>query len=343
MSRDYKTFFLRIAALGAAACSSVYAVDSGSSGGSVAEARPAARSPYTVELIGEDGRVLDTYASRGRSYVLGMHGNRYSIRVKNPTARRVEAVISVDGLDVIDGENADFTGKRGYVVPAWGELVVDGFRTSTTQVAAFRFSAVADSYAERKGKGRNVGVIGVAIFAEKEDPQIIMPQPQTDNRRFDDVGGDAEESEGGFRGAPPADKPSAKSEAAPPPTATAPSGGSVGHAGGGGKGAEAAPRTRTATRDSDESGEMCCGPMKRQRPGLGTQFGEQRWSAVDFTRFVRSNPKVPVAMAELRYNDAEGLSALGIRIQPAPDEDELMQRETADPFPNSHGFAAPPP
>jgi hypothetical protein len=343
MSRDFKTFFLRFAALGAAACSSVYAVDSGTTGGAVAEARPVARSPYTVELVGEDGRVLDTYASRGRSYVLGMHGDRYAIRVKNPTARRVEAVISVDGLDVIDGENADFTGKRGYVVPAWGELVVDGFRTSTTQVAAFRFSSVDDSYAERKGKGRNVGVIGVAIFDEKEDPQIIVPQP---DRRFDDdLGGDAEESEGGFRGAP-ADKPTAKSEAAPPPAPaqTGPSGGSAGH-GGGGKGAESAPRTRTATRDEDVStGELCCKEtMKRKRPGLGTQFGEQRWSAVDFTRFVRRSPKVPVAMAELRYNDAEGLSALGIRVRPAPDEDELMRRETADPFPSSHGFAAPPP
>lgn len=343
MSRDFKTFFVRLAALGAAACSSVYAVDSGSSGGAVAEARPAARSPYTVELVGEDGRVLDTYAHRGRSYVLGMHGGRYSIRVKNPTARRVEAVISVDGLDVIDGESADFTGKRGYVVPAYGELLVDGFRTSTTEVAAFRFAAVADSYAERKGKGRNVGVIGVAIFDEKEDPQIIVPQEPVTDGRFDD-GADAEES-GGFRGG--ADKPAAKS--APAPTSS-PAGGSVGHAGGG-KGAAPAseapppPRTRTATRDEAEStGELCCKEtMKRKRPGLGTQFGEQRWSAVDFTRFVRRSPKVPVAMAELRYNDAEGLSALGIRLHPSPDEDELYQRESADPFPNSHGFAAPPP
>ena len=339
MSRDFKTFFLRLAALGAAACSSVYAVDSGPGGGSVAEARPAARSPFTVELVGEDGRVLETYAHRGRSYVLGMSGGRYSIRVKNPTARRVEAVISVDGLDVIDGENADFTGKRGYVVPAYGELLVDGFRTSTTQVAAFRFSAVADSYAERKGKGRNVGVIGVAIFDEKEDPQIIVPQP-TPDRRFDDLGGD-EEAEGGFRGAP-ADKPTAKSEAAP----------TTGSAGGGGSKAGVAPRpaptsprTRTATREMEDrsAGETCCGPQRKQRPGLGTQFGEQRWSAVDFTRFVRRSPKVPLAMAELRYNDTDGLAALGIRVRPAPDEDELNRRETADPFPNSHGFAAPPP
>jgi len=345
MSRDFKTFFIRLAALGAAACSSVYAVSGTPGEDAVAEARPAARSPYTVELVAEDGHILDTYSHRGRSYVLGMSGGRYSIRIKNPTDHRVEAVISVDGLDVIDGEHADFTGKRGYVVPAFGELLVDGFRTSTTQVAAFRFSAVADSYAERKGKGRNVGVIGVAIFDEKAEPQMIMPQATDKDRRFDDDlgGADGEESGGWGRGAP-ADSPAAES---------APTTGSVGGHGGAAKGAPARPapapppRTRTATRDESEGrqgdSDTCCGPRRKQRPGLGTQFGEQRWSAVDFTRFVRANSKVPVAMAELRYNDAEGLRALGIRLQPSPDEDELMRRETADPFPSSHGFAAPPP
>ena len=346
MSRDFKTLFIRLAALGAAACSSVYAVRSGpGEGDALAAARPIARSPYTVELVGEDGRVLDTYASGGRSYVLGASGGRYSIRLKNPTARRVEAVISVDGLDVIDGEGADFTGKRGYVVPAYGELTVDGFRTSTTAVAAFRFSAVADSYADRKGKGRNVGVIGVAIFDEKEDPQMIMPQETVKDGRFDDDGAADEEmggDTGGFRGTA-ADTPAAESA----PSST---GSTVG--GGGGKGVSAKPadpmpapppRTRTATRDESEKGETCCGPQRKQRPGLGTQFGEQRWSAVDFTRFVRANGKVPAAMAELRYNNAEGLRALGIRLQPTPDENELMRRETADPFPDSHGFASPPP
>jgi hypothetical protein len=45
-------------------------------------------------------------------------------------------------------------------------------------------------------------------------------------------------------------------------------------------------------------------------------------------------------IAELRYNDAAGLMALGIAIQPSPDENEIMTRETADPFPGDH-FARP--
>jgi hypothetical protein len=49
-----------------------------------------------------------------------------------------------------------------------------------------------------------------------------------------------------------------------------------------------------------------------------------------------------VAIAELRYNDAAGLLALGIHTQPLPDAGEIMTRETADPFPGDDRFARPP-
>jgi hypothetical protein len=129
--------------------------------------RPA---PYQVDLIDENGNPLSTYAHRGRYYVMGDAGQRYRVRVTNPTPRRVEAVISVDGLDVVDGRPADFASKRGYVIPAYGQVVIDGFRTSMDDVATFRFSSVSNSYAGRKGLPRNVGVIGVALFAEREQP-----------------------------------------------------------------------------------------------------------------------------------------------------------------------------
>jgi hypothetical protein len=45
-------------------------------------------------------------------------------------------------------------------------LVIDGFRQSWDEVAAFRFGRVADSYAARTSGDRNVGVIGVALFEE---------------------------------------------------------------------------------------------------------------------------------------------------------------------------------
>ena len=56
---------------------------------------------------------------------------------------------------------------------------------------------------------------------------------------------------------------------------------------------------------------------------------------------MRANTR-PIAIAELRYNDAPGLMALGINVQPMPDQGEIMVRETADPFPGDNNFARPP-
>ena len=79
---------------------------------------------------------------------------------------------------------------------------------------------------------------------------------------------------------------------------------------------------------------------RTNRAGLGTEFGEQRYSAASYTRFVRA-PGRPIAIAELRYNDVGGLMALGIPVAPLPDAGEIMLRETADPFPGDH-FSRPP-
>jgi hypothetical protein len=344
MSRDFKTIGLRLAALGAAACSSAYAVRSnpGQDGALVATTQPLARSPYDVELIGEGGRALESYERGGRFYVLGQSGERYSIRVSNPTQRRVEALISVDGLDVIDGEDADFASKRGYIVPAGGDLVIDGFRMSATQVASFRFSAVGASYAERKGKGRNVGVIGVAIFEEKEQPQIVQPEiaqgdPQAPPRPSPGWSGD----EGSMRDSESVTAGPAPSRSSKPTTSAPPADGRAGGFGGGVAKGEAAPAEEAPARRMD-SDDKSATETRKSRPGLGTEWGEERYSAVDFTQFERANQTTPSALAELRYNDAEGLRALGVLVEPTPDEDELDQRETADPFPAARGFAAPP-
>jgi len=75
-------------------------------------------------------------------------------------------VLSVDGLDVIDGRPASFR-KRLYIVNSHRKLVVEGFRQSTDAVAAFRFGPVRESYpAEKYHNTRNVGVIGIALFNE---------------------------------------------------------------------------------------------------------------------------------------------------------------------------------
>ena len=124
-----------------------------------------------------DGVPARSYMHDGESYVLGQLGSHYTLRVSNHTGRRMEAVVSVDGRDAIDGRPADWRSKRGYLVPAWGSIDIEGWRISHAQAAAFRFSSVPDSYAARTGSARDVGVIGVAVFPERYLPSRVYRTP----------------------------------------------------------------------------------------------------------------------------------------------------------------------
>lgn len=309
------------------------------------------RAPYDVTLLGEDGMPLQTFAHNGRYYVMGDASERYVIRVNNPTPNRIEAVVSVDGLDVIDGENGDL-GKRGYIVPPYGDLRIEGFRTSQSDVATFRFSSVGGSYAGKKGKARNVGVIAVALFEEQAAAEIIEEQPIAsggvyrnpryrpaprkdfdDRRAARDEGWTASADARAKRPAAAQDRMEAEEA---PATSVAP-----------GSGASAsrmpAPYPLPSPMPPPPPSDCCAPrpePQRNERLGLGTEFGEQRYSAASYTRFVRAAGK-PIAIAELRYNDRAGLAALGIALAPSPDEGEIMMRETADPFPGDR-FARPP-
>ncbi len=161
----------------------------------------AARGSVTVEVTDGDGRKLPAFNHHSDVWVLGQRGDRYRVRVKNHGGQRLEAVVSVDGRDAIDGQAASWQ-KRGYIVPAWGEVVVDGFRLSSEQVAAFRFSSVKDSYAAKTGSARDVGVIGVAVFRERSYPR---PEPKPIEPRWNERSDNDKRSPS--KSAPPAGAP----------------------------------------------------------------------------------------------------------------------------------------
>ncbi len=162
-----------VATLGASGLHCAYADTTAQPPSRAPNADPGAPAPAPtglhIELVDEGSADLPTYLQSGRRFVLGQLGQRYRIRIVNPTGSRVEAVVSVDGLDAIDGKPANLN-KRGYLVGPYDSVVVDGFRTSLDSVATFRFSSVHDSYADRTGHPRNVGVVGVAFFRERPPP-----------------------------------------------------------------------------------------------------------------------------------------------------------------------------
>lgn len=118
---------------------------------------------------------LEVHRHRGRQYVVGTPGNEYAVRVRNCTGRRVLAVVSVDGVNVVTGETAS-PDQAGYVIEPHGYVNIQGWRKDLERTAAFYFSDPADAYASRTGRPDDLGVIGVALFEERRRPVLVTQE-----------------------------------------------------------------------------------------------------------------------------------------------------------------------
>ena len=134
------------------------------------------KSNYIVEILA-NGHPLQEYFEKGKHYIEARKGTEFSLRIKNNGFKRILAVPSVDGLSVLDGKEAGEE-SSGYIINGYDSLTIDGWRVSDSEVRKFFFSNPEESYAKRKSNGDNLGVIGIAIYREKEnhtcpDPIII--------------------------------------------------------------------------------------------------------------------------------------------------------------------------
>jgi hypothetical protein len=115
------------------------------------------------------GAMLTPHYFRGEYWVAGTPGTRYSVEIRNRSGGRLLAVTSVDGVNVVSGETAGW-GQSGYVFAPGQRYQVTGWRKSDAEVAAFTFTESPNAYAARTGRPANIGVIGVAVFREREPP-----------------------------------------------------------------------------------------------------------------------------------------------------------------------------
>jgi hypothetical protein len=270
---------------------------------------------YELEVL-VDGVPARTYQHQGETHILGEQGNRYILRVHNRSNQRIEAVVTVDGLDVMDGQAGDFV-KRGYLVPAHGSVDIDGWRLNVREAAAFRFAAIVDSYAAKTGRPRNIGVIGVGVFPERRvysaplQPIVPQPSPGYEDRAADSAGLGALKPES-------EQQPSAAEPARPQKSSA------------GGQ-SNAAVESKPAAPQTN---------MRRSRSGLGTEFGEAVSSIIQEVEFERANSSQPAVLLGARYNDRAGLLALGIDVDGC---DDIALRQSAAPFPvSARSYARPP-
>jgi hypothetical protein len=259
----------------------------------------------------ETGRELPLWRHDGRLFVAGERGERYSLRVTNHTPGRVLAVMSVDGVNIITGETARHD-QRGYVLPPYGAYDLSGWRKSNSEVAAFAFTALPNSYAALTGRPGDIGVIGMAVFNERPRPTITPLVATAEPRSEPD-------RPAAKAGADPAvivgSRITRRDAAAPPPPLPIP------------------PVEKPVA--APPAGQLAGRAAPRADEKLGTEHGAIERSLVNTVEFRRATP-YPQLIRQIEYDSQANLVRLGVIPRTRPDRPPR-------PFPDGSGYVPDPP
>ena len=127
-----------------------------------------------------------------RHYFEAERGENYALRIRNRTDRRVGVLISVDGLNAINGErSAQSPHEPMYVLDPRETTTIRGWRSSLEDVREFVFVDEERSYASRTDQANgDMGWIRVLAFEEQE--RITWYQrDRKDEREVGALDGDA--------------------------------------------------------------------------------------------------------------------------------------------------------
>lgn len=110
---------------------------------------------------------FEYYRADGHFFVVGTPGSSYELKLENLTKDALEVVVSVDGLDILDGLPASVR-KPGYMIGPKKTITIAGMRVGG-KLRSLEFSTVAEARAATafgERGARNVGVVGVACYVE---------------------------------------------------------------------------------------------------------------------------------------------------------------------------------
>lgn len=140
-----------------------------------------------------NGSRCKLYTHLGKTFIEAKEDSEYVVELKNNSWEKILAVISVDGLNILNGESADEHGP-GFILDKYTSQKFYGYQYSQEKVATFKFGSfgavkidpttgkpeidpttgkkIPLGYAasKRDGSEKNAGVIGVIIWDEVPRP-----------------------------------------------------------------------------------------------------------------------------------------------------------------------------
>lgn len=142
---------------------------------------------FEVEIL-VNGRPLDEYYARGKSYVEAIEGAEYEVRIRNPLPFRVAVALSVDGLNTIDARRTTAWNASKWVIEPYGTINITGWQMSSERARRFYFTSERDSYGAKLGQTSNLGVIQAVIFGERRPIVVPVTPPPRPRPTYEEDG-----------------------------------------------------------------------------------------------------------------------------------------------------------
>ena len=133
---------------------------------------------FEVQIL-VNGRPLEEYYARGKSYVEAIEGSEYEVRIRNPLPFRVAVALAVDGLNTIDARRTTAWNASKWVIEPYGTINITGWQMSSERARRFYFTSERDSYGAKLGKPSNLGMVSAVFFRERQPILVpVTPPPR---------------------------------------------------------------------------------------------------------------------------------------------------------------------